>query len=166
MGTRPNPRFVLAALLLVALTSVAAFGANCPIVADSTVIVSAGTPTAFSLDVRNLDGAQVSVLSYPLGGALASNGSGGRSFIFSPNADYSGITYAQFRLTQPAGCIDDPKIIVVTFVVAGADTTNLNVSGGLGIRPVVCGVDFIPIVIPALGLMAASVHRRCRRLQR
>lgn len=165
MGTAPQPRFVFLALMTVALCTAAAWARNCPTGVNQTVIVAHATPTAFALNVSNVEQAEISILQYPPGGRLVRNGGSQASYVFVPDAGFTGLSQAQFLLQSAADCPVSTQILVVTLAVAGPGQSNVNISGGLGVRPVVCGLDFLPITIPPLMALAVGVRRRRRAVR-
>ncbi|MFO0972833.1 MAG: hypothetical protein U1A27_05250 [Phycisphaerae bacterium] len=131
----------------------------CPSVTQQAVIVHPGTATPVRLAVHNAQRSNVTIYAYPTGGQLVWAGPSQLDYIFLPDGSYAGTTYASYRVDQPAGCAGPSLQGNVQFVIEGAP--QVDVGGSVGVRPVICGADFIPVVIPPL--LAFAGLRRLRR---
>lgn len=137
----------------------------CPSASNQTVIVQPGIATPFRLNVANLGAQTVSIFQYTSDGSIISAGTP-LDYIFLPNFGFAGTTSASFRISKPTECTGASLIATVTFVVSGPGQSSVDLSGDVGVRPIICGADFVPVVIPAVcGFIAGRtiVRRRQNR---
>ncbi len=157
-------RAVLVLLIAVSLGSgPRAQARNCPSIADQTVPVAANTATPVRLAVREVGAQTVTIFQHPQGGQLVPAGGSGLDYFFLPDPGFSGMTRAIYRVSRPDGCPGTVLLGNVTFLVSGPTATAVDLGGNVGLRPTVCGVDFLPIVIPPLAVWFAVQRRGARR---
>lgn len=120
--------------------------ADAPTAADDAVVTAEDAPVAGNVSLNDIDpdsvGLIYALLVGPAGG-LAFSADG--SFVYTPDADYSGSDSFSYRVTDPSGLADaglvsvtvtavnDPPVAVADGPYFGAEDTKVAVGVGLGV---------------------------------
>lgn len=165
MGKHQTARLAVVVLLLSSVPGWAQSGGSrgCATASDQTVIVRAGAATPFRLTVANFDRQSITFFEYPFDGTIVPAGGDPLDFVFLPRTLNGGLSYATYRVNQPGPCVGTAPLGRITFVKEGPPASSLDVGGSIGVRPVLCGVDFVPIVLPATAMGCLAARRARRR---
>jgi hypothetical protein len=165
MGKHRTAILALTVPLLIAVPGWAQSGGSrgCATAVDQTVIVRAGAATPFRLTVANFERQTITFFEYPFDGTIVPAGADPLAFVFLPNTLNGGLSYATYRVNQPGPCAGTAPLGRITFVKEGPPASNVDVGGSIGVRPVLCGVDFVPIVLPVTAIACLTAKRARRR---
>lgn len=155
-------RFTISLLFACAMSAVPMSRAeaqlNCPVIADQVINVEVGHKTLFHLTVQHTENSTISIVQYPLGGALQPVGPTPLDFVFVPGEEFNGFSSFRYQIQPPFGCPESKTIGTVSLMggQAAGTTTGIVVDPPASVSPALvgplgalCGLGLMPLFLCA-----------------